>query len=84
MDAATLTAAIAQAKTQLAALDAAINARLDPTTRSYSLDTSQSIQRWEGHSISEMMDVQGRLLNRICTLQARQSGSGAIIAVPAW
>ncbi len=83
MDTTTLTAEIVQAKAQLTALNAAINARLDPTTKAYSLDTSQSIQRWEGYGIQEMMKVQGSLENRICTLLARQNGSGAVHIVPA-
>ncbi len=84
MDTTTLTARIAQAKLQLTALDAAINARLDPTTKIYRLDTSQSVQSWEGFELKDLLAAQSTLENRICTLQARQSGSGATHAVPAW
>ncbi len=83
MDATTLAAQITQTKTQLDALNTAINARLDPTTASYSLDTSQSNQSWSGWSIDKLLKAQDALMNRLCVLQQRQSKRGTL-GVPAW
>lgn len=75
---------ITQVEAQLAALNTAILARLDPTTRSYTLDTSQSNQSWSGMTITELNAAQDKLMNRLCSLQNRLTGGGALLGVPAW
>ncbi len=84
MNATDLATAITQTRMQLASLATAINARSDPTTKAYSLDTSQSIQRWEGMTILDLIAAQRALRNELASLCARQSGSGATLGVPAW
>ena len=75
---------ITNAKAQLAQLEAAIAAILDPTVRSYSLDTGQTIQTLRRHDLPDLYDSVSALENRICTLEARLSGGGATLGVPAW
>ncbi len=84
MDVTTLAAQITQVQTQLAALDVAINAVLDPTNKAYTLDTGQSNQSYTRMNITDLLSAQSSLQNRLCTLQARQTGGGILVSIPAW
>ncbi len=51
---------------------------------SYQLDTGQSIQRVTRSNLKELNTTLDGLYNRLTTMQARQTGSGVVIARPAW
>lgn len=84
MEPADLVTQIANVRAQLAALDAAILTVMDPTVKFYTLDTGQTVTRVERNTIKDLTAAQSSLENRLCTLLARQTGSGATLAVPAW
>ncbi len=51
---------------------------------SYQLDTGQSIQRVTRSNLKELNTTLDGLYSRLTTMQARQTGSGVVIARPAW
>ncbi len=75
---------ITNAKAQLAQLEVAVAAILDPTIRSYSIDSGQTVQLARRHDLPDLYNSISSLENRICTLEARLAGSGATLGVPAW
>lgn len=84
MDADTLTQTITDTKAILAALSAAILALADPTVESYTLDTGQTVERVLRVDLPRLITTRQSLQNELCTLQARQTGSGALLSVPRW
>ena len=76
--------ALTSAKAQLAQLNAAVTDILDPTVRSYSLDSGQTIQTTRRQDLPEIYASIEALENRICTLRARLSGGGVTLGVPTW
>lgn len=84
MDATTLTQQIIDAKAILAAITAAITSLADPTVKSYTLDSGQTVERVERNTLKDLLEARRSMQNELCTLQARQTGSGAVLAVPAW
>ncbi len=84
MDAARLVTEIANTGLLLDAITAAILALADPTVKTYTFDSGQTTERVERHTLPELIASQAALENRLCTLRARQTGSGATLGVPAW
>lgn len=84
MDVATIQAQITAAEAILAALNAAILALADPTVQKYTIDTGQSVQTVWRHDLASIIAQQSALMNQICTLQARLSGSGVVQMRPAF
>ncbi len=83
MDATRLATEIANTEALLDQIAAAIAALADPTVKTYSLDSGQSVQRVERNSLRDLIESQSSLENRLCTLQARQTGNGSTLVVPA-
>ncbi len=75
---------LTNAKAQLTQLETAIAAILDPTVRSYSIDTGQTVQTLRRHDLPDLYESIASLENRICTLTVRLAGSGGALGVPAW
>ena len=50
----------------------------------YDLDTGQTRQRVTRSNLKELNDTLDGLYNRYTTMCARQTGSGVVIARPAW
>lgn len=50
----------------------------------YMLNTGQSIQKVTRSNLKELNDTLDGLYNRYTTMCARQTGSGVLIARPAW
>ena len=51
---------------------------------SYDLDTGQSRQKVTRSNLKELNTTLDGLYNRLCTMQARQSGGNTVISRPAW
>ncbi len=75
---------LTNAAAQLVQLEAAIAAILDPTVRSYSIDTGQTVQTLRRHDLPDLYKSLAALENRIATLSARLSGGGVTLGVPTW
>ncbi len=84
MNAAETQVQLTNAKAQLAQLEAAIAAILDPTVRSYSIDTGQTVQTLRRHDLPDLYASVSALENRVATLSVRLSGGAATLGVPAW
>lgn len=84
MDDTTLAQQIADAKTILAAITAAITALADLTVQSYTLDTGQSVETVKRTDLPKLLASRRSMQNELCTLQARQTGSGVVHVVPGW
>lgn len=83
MDATDLATEIAAVRAQLIQIATAIAELVDPTVKSYSLDSGQTIQRRETHTLRDLIVYQDSLRNSLATLCARQTGSGTTLVVPA-
>lgn len=83
MDATRLATEIANTEALLDQIAAAIAALADPTVKTYSLDSGQTVERVERNSLRDLIASQDSLRNTLCTLQARQTGSGTTLVVPA-
>ena len=85
MDNAFLTERIAQTKLIIVAYEDAILALTGAgAIESYTLDTGQSRQTVTRSNLKELNTTLDGLYNRLCTMQARQTGGGVLIARPAW
>lgn len=82
MDATRLATEISNTELLLDAISAAILLLADPTVQTYTLDSGQSIQKVTRNSLRDLIASQSSLENRLCTLQARQTGSGSVLVVP--
>ena len=84
MDADRLATEIANTEALLDAISAAILSLADPTVKTYSLDSGQTVERVERNTLPQLIESQSMLENRLVTLHARQTGSGAVTVIPAW
>lgn len=63
--------------------DALLFLSLNPT-KSYRLDTGQSVQNVERANIKEINEVRNSLYNQLCVMETRLTGNGSQIGIPAW
>lgn len=84
MDNAFITDRINATKTMIIALEDAFIHLSNGTIESYMLDTGQSVQKVTNQNIAEISKVIDSLYNRLVTLEARLTGNGVNIGVPAW
>lgn len=84
MDVAFLQLRIAATKAQILALQAAIDGVIDLTISHYDLDDGQGRQLVRRADLPKLIALQDTLDNRLCTLQARLSGGGAVMVTPQW
>lgn len=75
---------IEKKKLLLDAIENAILALQDPTISAYTLDDGQTTQRVTRESLPELMLRAEALEAQIFVLMSRNSGSGTMIAQPAW
>lgn len=85
MDSAFLIERIMQTKLIIIAYEEAILALTGAgAIESYILDTGQTRQNVTRSNLKELNTTLDGLYNRLCTMQARQTGGGVLIARPAW
>lgn len=85
MDNAFLIERIAKTKLIIEAYEDAILALTGAgAVESYTLDTGQSRQTVTRSNLKDINDTLDGLYNRLCTMQARLTGGGVLIARPAW
>jgi len=85
MDATFLAERITQTKLVIIAYEDAILALTGAgAIEEYMLNTGQSIQKVTRSNLKELNDTLDGLYNRLCTMQARQTGGGVVIGRPAW
>ncbi len=84
MDAARIATEITNTEALLDKISAKMLELVDPTVKTYTLDSGQTTERAERHELRELIASQAVLENRLCTLRARQTGSGATLGVPGW
>lgn len=85
MDKAFLTERITQTKLMIVAYEEAILALTGAgAIESYTIDTGQTRQTVTRSNLEELNTTLDGLYNRLCTMQARQTGGGVLIARPAW
>jgi len=82
MDATRVATEITNTEALLDAISAAILLLADPTVLSYSIDSGQTVTRVTRNTLPQLIASQGSLENRLCTLRARQTGSGSVLVVP--
>ncbi len=82
MDATRVATEITNTELLLDRISAALLALVDPTVLSYSLDSGQTVERVTRNTLRDLTATQSSLENRLCTLRARQTGSGAVLVVP--
>lgn len=78
---------IARIKTRILAYEDAVDALVSGGVRSYRIDTGQTIQWVTTNDITSLQDTLDRLLNQLCTLEAKLNGldgGGSIIVGPAF
>lgn len=85
MDNAFLTERIAQTKLIIVAYEDAILALTGAgAIESYTIDTGQTRQTVTRSNLKELSTTLDGLYNRLCTMQARQTGGGVVTVRPAW
>lgn len=82
MDATRVATEIASTELLLDRISAALLAIVDPSVKTYTLDSGQTVERVERNTLRDLTATQSSLENRLCTLLARQTGSGAVLVVP--
>lgn len=75
---------ITATKALIIAYETAVTALTTGQVQEYTLDTGQDRQRVVKADISRLNEALDGLYNRLCTMQARLNGSGAVIARPAF
>jgi len=84
MDSTFLTDRINKTKEMIIALEDAFIQLSNGTIESYTLDTGQSVQKVTNQNIREISKTVDSLYNRLVTLEARLTGNGVNIGMPAW
>jgi len=84
MDNTFLTDRINKTKEMIIALEDAFIQLSNGTIESYTLDTGQSVQKVTNQNIREISKTVDSLYNRLATLEARLTGNGVNIGMPAW
>lgn len=84
MDNTYLSEKITKTKAIIDAIDDALLFLSINPTKSYRLDTGQSVQNVERFDIDKLNATRNSLYNQLCVLQGRLTGDNVQIGIPAW